>query len=278
MVNHYLPTSLKEALDLLQKEELEIIAGGTDLMVQRRNWANTKPNFKSTINIININDLKYIVKKDNHIHIGSTTSMTDILNSEIVPELLRKAIFEIASPALRNVATIAGNIGNASPAGDTLPILYLLDAKVTIVDLNKEVTVPIEEVILGPRRTILSSNQLIKEIIIPPTSFTKTSFVKVGGRKADAISKLSFTGAVKINNNMIEDIRFAFGAVGPTIIRHRELEKNFQHISVKKAKENVEKLAKEYSPYITPIDDQRSTKKYRKQVSINLLKEFITTL
>lgn len=278
MVKHYLPTTLKETLNLLHNNELEIIAGGTDLMVQRRTWANTKPEFKNTINIINLNELKYIKEEGNNIIIGSATSLSDILSSKLTPELLKKSIYEIASPALRNIATIAGNIGNASPAGDTLPILYLLNAQVKIIDLHTELILPIEEVILGPRKTILKKNQLIKEIVIPNPTFTKSTFVKVGGRKADAISKLSFTAGAIIEDNTVKDIRFAFGAVGPTVVRIKELEKRMINNSLTDISDNIQNILDDYSKVIKPIDDQRSNKEYRKQVSLNLLKDFLNNL
>ena len=278
MVKHYLPNTLNETLDLLNQNNLTIIAGGTDLMVQRKRWANTKREFESTINIVNLKELNYIKKQDNHIAIGSTTHLTQILESELTPDLLKKAIREIASPAIRNMATIAGNIVNASPAGDTLPILYTLDALIKIIDINEEVTLPIESVILGPRKTVLKSNQIIKEILIPINHFTKTAFIKVGGRKADAISKLNFTAAIKQENEMITDIRFTFGAVGPTMVRIKEIEKSLVHQSVEEIKNKIPSILFAYSDYIKPIDDQRSNKEYRKQVSLNLLEAFLNDL
>lgn len=278
MVKHFIPSSLEETLDILNSNEVEIIAGGTDLMVQRRKWANTVPNFKSTVNIINLKELSYIEVLDNMMHIGSTTSLTDVLKHSDTPEILKKSIRDIASPALRNIATIAGNIGNASPAGDTIPILYILNAKIVLKSKNSSRTVPIEEVITGPRRTVIKTDEIITEIILPLQSFSSTSFVKVGGRKADAISKVSFTGAITIKDEIISDIRIAFGAVAPVIVRNKEIENTMIEMSVNQIKENIDEIVASYSELIVPIDDQRSNKKYRKQVAINLLRDFIENL
>jgi len=278
MVKHFIPSSLEEALDILNKEKVEIIAGGTDLMVQRRKWANTVPAFEQTMNIINIPELSYIKAVNNKLHIGATTSLTEIMNHKDTPELMKKAIYDIASPALRNIATIAGNIGNASPAGDTLPILYVLNAKIVLVSPQATRTLPIEEVILGPRKTVIKKNELIKEIILPIHDFTSTSFVKVGGRKADAISKVSFTGAVTIEDNIILDIRIAFGAVGPVIVRSTKIENTIIEMSVQQLTESVTHIIEAYNDLITPIDDQRSNKEYRKIVAKNLLKDFLLHL
>ena len=278
MVKHYIPSSLEEALEILNNEQVEIIAGGTDLMVQRRTWANTPPKFDKTINIVNIPELNYIEVKNNLIHIGATTSLTDIYEAKDTPKILKQSIYDIASPALRNLATIAGNIGNASPAGDTLPILYALNAKIVLLSKDGSRTLPIEEVITGPRKTIIKSNELIKEIIIPLHGFTSTSFVKVGGRRADAISKVSFTGAVDIVDNAINDIRIVFGAVGPVMVRSKEIENSIIEMTLQQIKENINDIADSYDKIIVPIDDQRSNKKYRKHVAINLLKDFLLNL
>lgn len=275
MVKHFIPSSLEEALKILHDHKVEIIAGGTDLMVQRRKWANTIPQFAETMNIMHLSELSFIEAKKNKLHIGATTSLTDILEHKETPELLKKTIEEIASPALRNIATIAGNIGNASPAGDTLPILYVLNAKVVLQSLNSKRTVPIAEVITGPRRTIIQKDELIKEIIIPLEKFTKTTFIKVGGRKADAISKLSFTGVVSIEDNTILDIRIAFGAVGPVIVRNKEIENTLIDMTSDQIKDKLDIILDSYSEIITPIDDQRSNKEYRKHVALNLLMDFL---
>lgn len=278
MVRHFIPSSLEEALKILDKEKVEIIAGGTDLMVQRKRWAEMVPDFEQTINIINIPELSFIEVKDGMLHIGATTSMTNIMNHPETPNLLKDAIYDIASPALRNMATIAGNIGNASPAGDTLPILYVMNAKVVLQSLLATRTVPINEVITGPRKTILKPDELIKEIIIPLTSFTTSSFVKVGGRKADAISKVSFTGAVTMEGEIVQDIRIAFGAVGPTVIRDKEIETKMIDMNINQIKDNLDVVLDSYGEILSPIDDQRSNKEYRKHVALNLLMDFLLNL
>lgn len=278
MVKHFIPTTLAETLDILANHNVELIAGGTDLMVQRRTWANTTPNFTSTVNICNLSELNYITLVDNELHIGATTPLTDIWIHQDTPELLKQSISIIASPALRNVATIAGNIGNASPAGDTLPILYLYDAKLVLLSKHNKRVVPVQDVILGPRRTIIAQDELIREIILPLHPFTTVRFDKVGGRKADAISKVSFSGAVLLDENRIRDIRFCFGAVGPTMIRNRSIEDTIIGCTIEELQQDIPRILNEYGSLVSPIDDQRSNKQYRKQVALNLLQDFIEQL
>ena len=120
MVRNVIPVSYNEALNLLNDGNFKIIAGGTDLMVQRRSWSQTPPKFKEDVlYIFNLEELKYVKEEAGYIVIGSTTPVQDLLNNDLTPNLLKEAIKIMASPALRHMATIAGNIGNASPAGDT---------------------------------------------------------------------------------------------------------------------------------------------------------------
>ena len=279
MVDYLIPSSVKEVLKFINENKSKMISGGTDLMVQRRNWADVKALFdEKEVYIFNLTELKYINSLVGELHIGATTPVSDILNDERTPKLLKESIEIMASPALRNLATLPGNIMNASPAGDTLPILYVLDAKAVIESVDGRRIEDVEQIITGPRKTILKQNEMITEIIIPFSDFTHQTFVKVGGRKADAISKLSFTGAAKVVDGVVEDLRIAFGAVGPLIVRKREIENKYIGLTVKEIVERIQEVIEDYSPFITPIDDQRSSKEYRKKVSINLVKDFIERL
>ena len=273
------PKSLQEALVLLNEGNYKILAGGTDLMIQRRSWSNMLPNFdKDTLLIFNLAELKYVKAEDDCLHIGSATTLEELKYHELTPELLKQATEIMASPAIRNMATLGGNIGNASPAGDSLPNLYILNAMVVLESIERTRELPIEELILGPGKTALQKNEIIKEIKIPLNGFTNVSFDKVGGRKADAISKISFAGAAKVKNNIVQDFRVAFGAVGPTVVRVKKLENKIIGLPLDEFKQNVQDTLNEYSEFIRPINDQRSNKEYRKTVSLNLLKSFILGL
>ena len=271
--------TLLEALNLLNDGNYKVLAGGTDLMVQNRAWSNTLPKFKEDILLIsNLKELKYINQEDGYIHIGSLMTLEELKHHELTPKLLVEALEIMASPAIRNMATIGGNIGNASPAGDSLPVLYVLNALVILQSIKSVREIPIEEFILGPGKKELHKDEMIIEIKIPINNFSNFSFKKVGGRKADAISKVSFAGAVKIKNNLIQDFRISFGAVGPTVVRKNDIENKIIGTSVADLKLNIQNILNQYSKYVRPIDDQRSNKDYRKKVAINLLEEFILNL
>lgn len=277
MVEGIIPETYKEALEVLNSKKVTIMAGGTDLMVKGRNWSQLPPKFTDNILFIsNLKCLSYIKKDETGLHIGSTTTLNELLNHKDIPKLLKKAVANMASPAIRHSGTIGGNVSNASPAGDTLPVLYVLNARVVLESINGERIINIKDFITGPGKTDRRSNELIKEFIIENENFDYESFEKVGGRKAETISKVAFCAGVKLKDNIIMDFRTAFGAVGPMVVRVNEIENKLVGKSVDSNKEDIIEILKEYSDYINPIDDQRSTAVYRKQCSLNLLNAFIS--
>lgn len=279
MVEHRIPENLNEALKFLYRGDFKVIAGGTDLMVQHRTWAETPIAFpKNMLYCFNLPELKGIHREGNRIEIGSMTPLEEIRNHPDVPSLLRRAILEMASPAIRHVATLGGNIGNASPAGDSLPVLYLLDAWVELRNMAGMRMILLRDLITGPREIKIHSEEIITKIVIPESRFTAETFVKVGGRKADAISKISFAAAADIQDGIILDLRFAFGAVAPTVVREETIEGAWIGGTLAELKTGVWRLIDMFQPLIRPIDDQRSDKHYRKQIAINLLRDFVISL
>ncbi len=279
MVKHVIPKNVSEALNYLYDGDYKVIAGGTDLMIQKRNSAELPPNFNSNmLYAFNLEELKYVIKEEHQLRIGSMTSLETLLHHPDVPQLLKDVIMEMASPGIRNMATLAGNIANASPAGDSLVVLYLMDAIVVLSSIYQNRYLPVEKVISGPRKTVIQSNELIKEIIIPNHDVTKTSWVKVGGRQADAISKVSFAGAITIKDDKVVDLRIALGAISKTVVRDRNIEKLYRQETIAHLKDEVNNVLSHYKDIISPIDDQRSTKDYRIKVALNLIEDFINKL
>jgi CO/xanthine dehydrogenase FAD-binding subunit len=279
MVEAYLPKDLDECLKILNEKKVKIIAGGTDMLIQNRSHTGMSIGYRNDVLYINnLNELKNIYEDDAFVYIGAALSLEKIMESDIAPKLLKETILEMASPAIRHTATLAGNIGNASPAGDSLVSLYLMDAELEIRSINNTRRVFLKDFIKGVRKITLESDELITKVIIPKLMFEKAYFKKVGPRLSDAISKLSFAGAYQIYNNKITDIRIAFGAVNVTVVRDRLLEKKMIGKTIEELKGMIDLLTSWYDPLIVPIDDQRSNKVYRKEVAINLLREFIENL
>ena len=277
MVNSYIPETYKQALELLADNNLTILAGGTDLMVKTRKWSGLAPGFKGDMLFVSqLKELDFIRREDGKIYIGATTTLEKLLHDKNTPELLKMAITQMASPGIRHTATLAGNIGNASPAGDSLPVLYILNAKIALESIETERILSIEEFILGPGSKDMRSQEMIREIIIDDVEFDFVMYEKAGGRKSDAISKVSFAGAFTFSFGMVHDMRIAFGAVGPTIIRIKEYESRFKETQIRDLVQMSDNIKGLYNPGIQPINDQRSTAEYRKTCALNILGKFLS--
>ena len=274
MIHYFVPSSLKEALKILNENDCYIFAGGTDLMVQKHLSSGLLPNFdKDVLFIMKINELNYI-EKDNegNIYIGATTRYNEIEASSLIPEIYKTVIKEIASPNIRNMATLAGNIGNASPAGDSLVPLILNDAEVVLSSIDGERTIKVQDFILGVKKLDRKQNEIIKEIVIKPQELNYF-YRKVGSRKAESITKVSFLGGYKIEKNRLVDFRVAFGSVSIKVVRNQEVENKYINKELKDI--DIDSVVNDYINLVTPITDQRSNKEYRHKVAMNLLKKFL---
>lgn len=277
MVGYY-PVSILEALKNMKKyKPMVILSGGTDIMVCGKKAEN--------ISFLNrVKELREINEKDGVLSIGAECTYEEMLNENKVPEILKKAIKQIASPAIRNSGTLSGNICNASPAGDSLPVLYALSAVVVsqYLNYNGEIItekIPIEEFILGIRKIALKEEAIVTSIEIPTKNYSHLSkiyYEKVGARKSEAISKLSFIGILKTKDKRVVDVRIAFGSVNIKTVRRPEIENKMIGLTLREIDNKKQEFIDEYSEFIKPIDDQRSTAVYRKKVCLNLLREFLT--
>jgi CO/xanthine dehydrogenase FAD-binding subunit len=255
------------------------MAGGTDLMVMKHQRSGLIPNFdRDVCYVANLKELQYIFEDEKGVHIGAGTKFTDIEECEIVPEILKQIINELASPNIRNMATMAGNIANASPAGDSIVGLYLLDAELELVNINGSRMMPIKDFIFGVRKIHREKNELIKEIFIPHHDDLNTYWRKVGSRAAESISKITFAGGYEVENGKVKDLRMAFGSVSITCVRDRKTEEKYIGMSVEELHNHVEDVIKDMGKFVQPITDQRSTKEYRYKVAMNILKDFILTI
>ena len=204
-----------------------------------------------------------------------------------IPEVLRAAAASLGAPALRQRATLAGNVANASPAGDTVAALYALNAQVVLKSVESERVLEIGEFITGPGGTLLADNELITALRIPAPLPGWGYWRKVGTRRANALTKVSAAAScyfdVEAEAGRIKHFSMAFGAVGPVVIRIPDADALLTGLSAADldgaaAEKIVGALAEKADPHITPIDDQRSTAKYRKTVALNLIGEVVSSL
>jgi xanthine dehydrogenase FAD-binding subunit len=269
---------LDQTLSQLNKENCVIIAGGTDVMVMYKSRRGVPPKIQKPIVFIDhLSELKKVYKNQKDLHIGACCTYSELLGNPLIPKVLKIAIKTIAAPAIRNRGTLGGNVCNASPAGDTLPLLYVYNAKLLLRSVKGDRIVPISEFIQGVRRIQREANEILVEVILPSVleKDAHVIFEKVGNRNADAIAKVGFAGYIKLNGAVIEDVRFAFGAVGPTMVRSVAIEKMLLGKNMPLADSDIAQVVAALDKIIKPIDDQRSTALYRKTVALNLLRYFL---
>lgn len=217
---YFCPTSIKEACELLAKygADSRIIAGGTDLMVQIRDEDKRWVNIKYVIDITHIKEMNYIREEGDSILIGALATHDDIANSEIIKtavHFLSDAAVTVGSPQIRNRGTVGGNICNASPAADTVPPLIALDAEVKIESIRGIRIVPLKSIYVKANLTNLEPDEMVTEVrfkTLPKGS--KTSFIKLGRRKALAISRISVSiTATTDNDGRVTDVRIYPGCI-----------------------------------------------------------------
>ena len=269
---------LDQTLGQMNKQDCTIIAGGTDIMVFHKSGRGVPVKItKPVVFIDHLSELKQVYHQDRDLYIGACCTYNELLENTLIPIALKKAIKTIAAPAIRNRGTLGGNICNASPAGDTLPLLYIYNAKLLLRSVNGDRIVAINDFIQGPRRVQRNQNELLAEIILPSVleDDSHAVFEKVGNRSADAIAKVSFAGFIQKSGNRIDDIRFAFGAVGPVMVRSLVIEKKLIGKTLPLSDTDIKTVVADFANIIRPIDDQRSTAVYRKTVALNLLRYFL---
>ena len=268
------PQTIGEALDILHTNNsgVKIIAGGSDVIVQLRDGI-IKP--QKLLNILPLKELRYIRRKGDRIHIGALATYSDIVQSDITRKnawVLVEAAEQIGAVQLQNSATIGGNLGNASPAGDSLPPLYALDAGVVTRSKSGRREIPIEEFFLGYRRTALLEDELIEEVHFNALgSYDSGAYLKLGLREANAISVVDV--AVVLRNrseaNSFRDVRIAMGAVASTVRRARRSEQEL--VNTPLTRELIEKASARAAEDSAPIDDIRASARYRKNVLVSLV-------
>lgn len=264
MFSTYRPETLDEALEIIHKETCHIFAGGTDLMIRKRQWQGAERKFTQPVVYINhLKALKNIEDKGDYYQIGALTTQSDMVHS-MLPDYIRVPYEQMSSPAIRNVATVGGNIVNAASVADSLPILYALNASVVLRSLKGQRTLPIEVFIQNKYKTALESFEILTHVLIPKFSHTHFKYKKIGQRKASILSKVS---VFMVYNE--KDLRIAIGAVNDKVIRERSIEEAYL------ANENLNKLLMSYKQLLDAKDDKRSTKQYKEQVVLNLLEYFL---
>lgn len=270
---YLVPASLEEALSTLSeyKGSIRVIAGGTDVFVEDH------PGLDAMIDISKAG-LSYIERQADELRIGSCMTYRELIRSGDVKKYLTslwEASQVIADTTIRNIATVGGNICSAVPSGDAIPSMVAFDASLILVSKGKERTVKAEEFFTGPRKTVIAQSELLKEFVIPlEKRRCGSAFEKVARNSVDLANANVAVSLRCADDGVVQDIRIAFGAVAPTVVRAKVAE---AVLSGKKPDESLlNELCKKIPDAISPITNIRSTKEYRAEVLDVLTRRAVT--
>jgi len=276
VVNSYIPVDLKDCLEELERDNYWLFAGGTDLMIRKRQWQGASRKFKSPVMFINdLEELNGITCDEDYIYIKACNSLLDVYKSPLVPEILKKAVFTMGNPAIRNMATIGGNVANAAKVGDTIPVLFLLDGKLELKSKNDNRLIKISDFIKGKYDTDLRKDELLYQIIIPNKFFQVNYFNKLGTRHGDILSKLSVSSVLTIEENIIKDFRVAFGAINDKPLRDRFIEEKLINKEISQGQSLIYTIIQDYRTLLHGETDKRSTRRYREETAIKILHNYL---
>jgi OHCU decarboxylase len=273
------PASLQAAVSLLASgpERWLPIAGGTDLMVQFA--AGTLP-ARKLVSISRLPELRRIELVAEEIQIGAGCTYSDIRKHDSVQRefpMLTTAASWTGGIANQNRGTLGGNIVNASPAADSLPALLAYGAELILVSVRGERRVPYSTFHTSYKKMTLAGDELIRAVCVPRRFGRYISHArKVGTRNAQAVSKVCMAALARMEDGTIRDARIALGSVAPVPIRLEETERMLEGKSLDASLALLARKAA--AAEVVPIDDIRSTARYRSAVVANLIAEFLEKL
>ncbi|VBB46576.1 Molybdopterin dehydrogenase FAD-binding [uncultured Desulfatiglans sp.] len=267
----FFPESLEALWPFLEESSRALLAGGTDLLVKVRAGRADPSAF---ICLERIAELRGVRERETDLWIGACTSHAELIGHPLVERhlpVLHQALRGLGSPLIRRMGTLGGNLCTASPAGDTLPPLYVLDAVLELRSRSGKRAVPIGEFITGPGRTRLEPGEILAGVRVEkPAGRQVHHFEKVGQRKAMAIGVASMAALLRFSaDGAIEAARFAWGSVGPTVMTCQPAEALLA--GERPSREVFERAAALARAAVAPIDDIRASAEYRRTVSGNLL-------
>lgn len=272
------PRSLAEATELLDEEPGFVpVAGCTDLMVC---GPLERAAIGPVLDLLRVPELRGIREVDGGIEIGATTTFREIGGSPLIQSrlpALAEAARVVGGWQIQNRATVGGNIANASPAGDSLPVLLAMDAVVVCAGPHRERQIPYDQFHTGYRETALRPRELIARIRVPaPEPGTVQTFRKVGTRKAQAISKVVVAILARVEAGEIGELRIGVGSVAATPVRLSRSEEAL--IGRAPGPETTEIARRTAAEEVEPIDDVRSTARYRRWALGNVVAGMVAEL
>jgi len=269
-MTYSVPESVAATVALLDRAGGTIVAGGTDFYPTRVGG----PIAGDIVDISHLRELRGVTAVESGYRIGALTTWSDIAAAPLPPACdgLRRAAREIGSIQIQNVATIAGNLCNASPAADGVPPLLTLDAAVELTSTRGTRTLPIDEFIVGYRRTALGPDEMVTAVLIPGQfNDARSTFLKLGSRRHLVISIVMTATVIATDPaGTITAARVAVGACNPVAVRLRSLEADLTGRSVEDDLAVV--VTGDHLAPLAPIDDGRATAAYRMQAAGELVR------
>ena len=276
---YHRPATLAELFDILTRigdcADYRLIAGGTDVMVD----VNVKgASYKNLVDLSTVEGLRFIDDRGNCVAIGANATLNNIIASPLITAkvpLLRQTASKMASEQIRNTATLAGNMANASPIGDGATALLALGATLVLRDKSGQRKMPIEKFYLGYKKTGLCSHEIIEAIEVPVTN-TRCEFIKTAKRSAVDIASVSSALVIELEGATVKSARLAFGGVAPTPVL---APKTAQFLCGRKLDEETISHAADLAVTETsPIGDVRGGQEFRKQLVRNHVVRHLTAL
>jgi CO/xanthine dehydrogenase FAD-binding subunit len=264
VIRYAKPTKVAEALSLLGDDDWRILAGGTDFYPAQ----GTRPVRENILDINGLAELRGIAETESHWIIGARTSWTQVAGAPLPGcfDALRQAAREVGSQQIQNVATVAGNLCNASPAADGVPALLVLDADVELNSAQKKRHLPLGDFILGNRRTALQPGEMVTAIRIPKSAAVgRSAFHKLGARRYLVISIAMAAVRLVIEDGIITNAAVAVGACAATAKRLHGIETTIA--GCKADRSMAEAIMSAPITELTPIDDVRGTASYRQDAA-----------
>ena len=261
------PKSLEEACVLLGRygPEARVLAGGTDLLVKMKSGL-LKPAY--LVSLKRVSELKGIYHQPGvGVVIGARTTHNELVSSPVLAAHFRSVSAAAATMAgyqIRNTGTLGGNLANAVPSADLPPILIALAAKVRLVGPASERTLELEEFFVAPGKTVLQPGEILASVIIPEQATTGSNYRKFGLRQAEASAVVGVASAVTMQDDVMQDVRIALGAVAPTPMRARQAETLLRG---QKVNEKLIAMAAGFAAAVArPISDIRASAEYRQHL------------
>ncbi len=266
------PQTLMDALKALASAPVTVLAGGTDFYAGRSSQVITE----SVLDVTAIPELSLVRNEGRQWRIGAATTWTELVRAQLPRQFrgLQAAAKQVGGVQVQNAGTVAGNLCNASPAADGVPAFLALDAQIEISSLSGVRILPVNEFVLGPRKTARRADELVTAILVPARGQAKSSFLKLGHRRYLVISIAMVSAVIDVDaTGRIVYAGVAVGACSPVAIRLGALERKLVGLQ---AGAGLSALVRpEDLAALSPIDDVRGSAEYRRDAALTLVKRAI---